>query len=82
MLGLAPEPADIPFFWTALARQYRYLGHAEDWDEIRLDGDPTGPFLARYVKDGRVMAALTAGRDAELAEMHLAMQAAGGPIEA
>ncbi len=71
---------DIPFFWTALARQYRYLGHAEGWDEIRMDGDPSGPFLARYVKDGKVLAALTAGRDAELAALHLEMAAAGGPL--
>lgn len=82
MLGLAPEPADIPFFWTALARQYRYVGHATEWDEIVFDGDPSGPFLARYVKDGRVMAALGAGRDADLATLHLEMVAAGGPIPA
>ena len=75
-------PGDIPFFWTALARQYRYLGHAEDWDEIVFDGDPSGDFLARYVKDGKVMAALTAGKDAELARLHLEMAAAGGPVPA
>ncbi|WGH77201.1 FAD-dependent oxidoreductase [Jannaschia ovalis] len=75
--------ADIPFFWTALARQYRYLGHAEDWDEILFDGAPEdGPFLARYVKDGQVMAALTAGRDADLAALHLRMAAASGPVPA
>ncbi|MGB3554009.1 MAG: FAD-dependent oxidoreductase [Jannaschia sp.] len=82
MLGLEAEPADIPFFWTALARQYRYVGHAEDWDDIRIDGDPSGPFLARYIKDGRVMAAVTAGRDADLARIHLEMIAAGGPLPA
>ncbi|WP_308917636.1 FAD-dependent oxidoreductase [Jannaschia sp. LMIT008] len=82
MLGQAGDADDIPFFWTALARQYRYLGHAEEWDRIDIDGDPSGPFLARYVKGGTVVAALTAGRDAELAEMHLAMARAGGPVPA
>ena len=82
MLGQAVEATEIPFFWTALARQYRYLGHAEGWDRIEMDGDPAGPFLARYVKDGRVMAALTAGRDADLAALHLEMREAGGPIPA
>ena len=82
MLGRGPDGDDIPFFWTALARQYRYLGHAEGWDRIEMDGDPSGPFLARYVKDGRVMAALTAGRDPELAALHLAMREAGGPVAA
>jgi NADPH-dependent 2,4-dienoyl-CoA reductase/sulfur reductase-like enzyme/nitrite reductase/ring-hydroxylating ferredoxin subunit len=82
MLG-RPSGPDIPFFWTALARQYRYLGHAEAWDDILFDGDPSeGAFLARYVRDGRVMAALTAGRDAELAELHLRMAEAGGPVPA
>ncbi|WP_298437316.1 FAD-dependent oxidoreductase [uncultured Jannaschia sp.] len=79
--GHAPE-IDIPFFWTALARQYRYVGHATEWDEIRFDGDPSGPFLARYITDGRVMAALAAGRDADLAALHLEMVAAGGPLPA
>ncbi|CUH23731.1 Ferredoxin--NAD(P)(+) reductase fdr [Jannaschia seosinensis] len=87
-LGIArPEPAevepDIPFFWTALARQYRYLGHAEGWDDVLFDGDPAeGPFLARYVKDGRVMAAVTAGKDHDLARLHHQMIAAGGPVPA
>lgn len=74
--------ADIPFFWTALARQYRYVGHCEDWDEIRYDGDPAGPFVAEYLKDGRIMAALGAGRDAALADLHLRMAEAGGPLPA
>ncbi|WP_281826424.1 FAD-dependent oxidoreductase [Jannaschia rubra] len=83
MLGQADAAPDIPFFWTALGRQYRYLGHAKEWDDILFDGDPEeGPFLARYVKDGRVMAALTAGKDAELADLHLRMIEAGGPLPA
>jgi NADH dehydrogenase FAD-containing subunit len=83
MLRRPPEGADVPFFWTALGRQYRYLGHAEEWDEIAFDGAPEdGPFLARYLKHGRVMAMLGAGRDAEIAEAHLAMRAEGGPLAA
>ena len=82
MLGQGAEGTDIPFFWTALARQYRYVGHAEEWDEIVFDGDPTGPFVARYLTDGRVMAALGAGRDADIARLHLEMAESGGPIPA
>ncbi|MEM9797742.1 MAG: FAD-dependent oxidoreductase [Pseudomonadota bacterium] len=83
MLGQPPDAPDIPFFWTALARQYRYLGHAADWDEIAFDGTPEdGPFLARYLKDGQVMAVLGAGRDAELADLHAQMRAVGGPLPA
>lgn len=80
MAGAAPDGVEIPFFWTALARQYRYVGHAESWDEIAFDADPSGPFVARYVRDGRVMAAVTAGRDADLAALHLEMVAAAGPL--
>jgi NADPH-dependent 2,4-dienoyl-CoA reductase/sulfur reductase-like enzyme/nitrite reductase/ring-hydroxylating ferredoxin subunit len=80
ILGAQPERPDIPFFWTALDRQYRYVGHAGDWDRVEIDGDPSGPFLARYVKSGRVMAAFGAGRDADLARLHLEMTAAGGPL--
>jgi hypothetical protein len=81
--GAGGEGADVPFFWTALGRQYRYLGHAESWDEVAFDGAPEdGPFLARYLHDGRVMAMLGAGRDREMAEAHLAMRATGGPLAA
>ncbi|MGB3406886.1 MAG: FAD-dependent oxidoreductase [Jannaschia sp.] len=81
MLGKAASGTDVPFFWTALKRQYRYVGHAEGWDEIIFDGDPAkGPFLARFVKGGKTVAAVGAGRDADLASLHLDMAAAGGPI--
>lgn len=80
MLGKPASEIDVPFFWTALGRQYRYLGHAEGWDEIRIDGDPTADFTARYVKDGRVMALLGAGRDAEIARAHAEMIRAVGPL--
>lgn len=80
MLGLGATAADIPFFWTALGRQYRYVGHAGNWDEIRFDGDPSGPFVARYVEDGKVTAAVGAGRDADLARLHLDMIDSGGPL--
>ncbi|MBM2575450.1 FAD-dependent oxidoreductase [Jannaschia sp. Os4] len=82
VMGVAEAEVDIPFFWTALGRQYRYVGHAGDWDEVRIDGDPSGPFVARYVEGGRVTAAFGAGRDADLAALHLEMKAAGGPLPA
>ena len=82
LLGEGADLAGVPFFWTALARQYRYLGHAEGWDEISIDGDASGPFVARYVKDGKVMALAGAGRDAEIAAAHSAMIREGGPLQA
>lgn len=56
---------DVPFFWshhvdTGLA----YVGHAEDWDEILIDGDLEGSdATVVYKKDGRIDAVVTMGRD-------------------
>ncbi|MEM7566915.1 MAG: FAD-dependent oxidoreductase, partial [Pseudomonadota bacterium] len=64
MMGQEAAYEGVPFFWSALTRQLRYTGHAEDWDEIVYDGEPEdGAFVAAYMKDGRIMAALGAGRD-------------------
>jgi NADPH-dependent 2,4-dienoyl-CoA reductase/sulfur reductase-like enzyme/nitrite reductase/ring-hydroxylating ferredoxin subunit len=58
----------IPFFWT---RQYdmslAYVGFATEWDEIIVHGDigPDG-FLAFYVKDDQVRAAVGLNRGHEL----------------
>ncbi|WP_116084451.1 FAD-dependent oxidoreductase [Tropicimonas sp. IMCC34011] len=83
MIGERVEEVGVPFFWTALKRQYRYLGHAEDWDEIVIDGAPEdgGDFVARYIKGGKVMALFGAGRDAEIAEAHARMIREGGPLD-
>lgn len=59
----------VPFFWSG---QYdiklRYVGHAEQWDEIKIDGNLNEPeFLAYYLKDNRVMAVAGINRDREIA---------------
>ena len=70
MIGIATAFAAIPFFWT---EQYgvalRYVGHARDWDQIRIDGDLDSlDFIARYVRGGHVVASLACGRDRESLE--------------
>lgn len=59
----------IPFFWTAhFGTNIRYVGHAENWDEVIYQGDPDeGAFLAFYVRDETVVAAAGTGRDREMA---------------
>ena len=59
----------VPFFWSG---QYdlklRYVGHAEKWDEIFIDGDLEEPeFLAFYLQDNKVMAVVGINRDKEIA---------------
>ncbi|WP_168210598.1 apoptosis inducing factor family protein [Persicimonas caeni] len=71
MAGEHKEYDEVPFFWT---RQFdtsvKYVGYAHDWDEINIEGDiGEGKFIARYLKDGRVLAACgTMG--AKLTEIH------------
>ena len=66
-----PQPIDniVPFFWSG---QYdlklRYVGHAEKWDEIYIDGDLDKPeFLAFYLQKDRAMAVAGINRDREIA---------------
>jgi NADPH-dependent 2,4-dienoyl-CoA reductase/sulfur reductase-like enzyme/nitrite reductase/ring-hydroxylating ferredoxin subunit len=67
MLGLRRPFADVPFFWS---QHYdvpiNYVGHAESWDEITIDGDIMGKdCLVRYKRKGRVMAVASIFRDLE-----------------
>lgn len=59
----------VPFFWSG---QYdlklRYVGHAEKWDEISIDGDLEGrEFLAFYLQDNKIMAVAGVNRDRDIA---------------
>ena len=59
----------VPFFWSG---QYdlklRYVGHAEKWDEMFLDGNLDSPeFLAFYLLNNKVMAVAGINRDKEIA---------------
>ncbi|HEY9767753.1 MAG TPA: FAD-dependent oxidoreductase [Coleofasciculaceae cyanobacterium] len=59
----------VPFFWSG---QYdlklRYVGHAEEWDDLKIDGDLEQPkFLAYYLKNDRVMAVAGLNRDRDIA---------------
>jgi NADPH-dependent 2,4-dienoyl-CoA reductase/sulfur reductase-like enzyme/nitrite reductase/ring-hydroxylating ferredoxin subunit len=65
MLGQR-EPFDaVPFFWS---QHYdvpiNYVGHAEAWDEIAIDGDIAAKdCLLRYKSKGRVLAVASIYRD-------------------
>ena len=71
MLGFNEHFTGIPFFWTFhFGKRFGYLGHADDWDEIVYDGDVEAlTFLAFYVKDGKVAAVLSCGRDHDTASL-------------
>jgi NADPH-dependent 2,4-dienoyl-CoA reductase/sulfur reductase-like enzyme/nitrite reductase/ring-hydroxylating ferredoxin subunit len=76
MLGLGERFDAVPFFWS---QHYdvpiNYVGHAEQWDEIAVDGDvKSKDCLLRYKKNGRVLAVASIFRDVENLKAELAME--------
>jgi apoptosis-inducing factor 3 len=65
MLGHRKAFDDVPFFWS---QHYdvpiNYVGHAEKWDEISVDGSIAGKdCVVRYKRGGRVLAVASIYRD-------------------
>lgn len=79
MLGEAAELDDPPFFWSHhYGVDIRYVGHAADWDEARLDGSlEARDATVRYFKGGRLRAAASIGRDHENLEIGEELREAG-----
>jgi NADPH-dependent 2,4-dienoyl-CoA reductase/sulfur reductase-like enzyme/nitrite reductase/ring-hydroxylating ferredoxin subunit len=67
MLGRDFRYDAVPVFWTIqYMKQLVYIGHATEWNEIVVHGDLEKPeFIAYYVKDRRVAAAVGMDRDAD-----------------
>jgi NADPH-dependent 2,4-dienoyl-CoA reductase/sulfur reductase-like enzyme/nitrite reductase/ring-hydroxylating ferredoxin subunit len=80
MLG-ARQPFDaVPFFWS---QHYdvpiNYVGHAEAWDDISVDGNiGQRDCIVRYRQKGRVLAVASIYRDVDSLREEVAMEA-GGP---
>ena len=76
MLGLKERFDAVPFFWS---QHYdvpiNYVGHAEQWDEIAIDGDiKAKDCLLRYKKGGRTLAVASIFRDVDSLKAELAME--------
>jgi NADPH-dependent 2,4-dienoyl-CoA reductase/sulfur reductase-like enzyme/nitrite reductase/ring-hydroxylating ferredoxin subunit len=56
-----------PFFWSQhFDVTVSYVGHAEKWDKIEIDGDPAAhDCKVTYYQDGRKLAVATVSRDLE-----------------
>ncbi len=76
MLGHGLAFDAVPFFWS---QHYdvpiNYLGHAERWDEIAVEGDIAGrDCLVRYKIGGRTLAAASIYRDVASLQAEVAME--------
>jgi NADPH-dependent 2,4-dienoyl-CoA reductase/sulfur reductase-like enzyme len=78
MLGARERYDDVPFFWSQhYDLPINYVGHAEHWDELIIDGDIAAKdCLVRYKCDGRVLAVASINRDVECLRAELTMRAA------
>lgn len=58
MLGGDERYVDLPFFWTYhFGKNFDYLGHAEQWDDIVYEGSPEQyRFIALFCQQDRVVA--------------------------
>jgi NADPH-dependent 2,4-dienoyl-CoA reductase/sulfur reductase-like enzyme len=76
MLGQREAFDAVPFFWS---QHYdvpiNYVGHAETWDEIAIQGDIKGrDRLLKYRSKGRVLAVASIYRDTASLQAELAME--------
>ncbi len=76
MLGRREPFTAVPFFWS---QHYdvpiNYVGHAERWDTIEVDGSIDGRDCAvRFVRAGRTLAVATIYRDRQSLESEVEME--------
>src|SRR3954468_14573625 len=76
MLGRRERFNSVPFFWSQhFDVTIRYVGHAETWDIIEVVGSLEGRDASvRFVRDGRMAAVATVGRDRACLEAELAFE--------
>lgn len=73
MLGAGRVFDDVPFFWTHhYGLDIRCSGHAQGWDEVRIEGALAAQdCTARFFRKGELLAAASVGRD----QQNLAIEA-------
>jgi len=76
MLGAAEEFTAVPFFWSQhYDVSINYVGHAESWDELVVEGDLAAKDgLVRFKRGGRTLAVASLFRDLESLTAEVAME--------
>ena len=66
----------MPFFWSQhYDVSINYVGHAERWDELEVEGDIAArDCLLRFKQGGRTLAVASIFRDIDSLEAELAME--------
>jgi NADPH-dependent 2,4-dienoyl-CoA reductase/sulfur reductase-like enzyme len=76
MLGHRERFTAVPFFWS---QHYdipiNYVGHAEEWNEIAIEGDIVGKdCLLRFKRNGRTLAVASIFRDVQSLRAEVMME--------
>jgi NADPH-dependent 2,4-dienoyl-CoA reductase/sulfur reductase-like enzyme/nitrite reductase/ring-hydroxylating ferredoxin subunit len=76
MLGLGEEFTSAPFFWSQhYDVSINYIGHAESWDELAVEGDLLArDGLVRFRRGGSTLAVASLFRDLDSLKAEAAME--------
>ena len=76
MIGIRERFDAVPFFWSQhYDVRINYVGHAEGWDSIKVDGDPgRGGCSANFITAGKRTALVTISRDLESLRAEVEME--------
>jgi len=83
ILGAGERFDYVPFFWSAhYDVSINYVGHAEKWDDVKVDGDASARDVAvLFERAGTPLALATIFRDAESLAFEVELErAAGGEV--
>jgi NADPH-dependent 2,4-dienoyl-CoA reductase/sulfur reductase-like enzyme len=76
MLGHCERFTAVPFFWSQhYDIQINYVGHADKWDELAIEGDIAAKdCVLRFKRNGRMLAVASIFRDLESLQAEVTME--------
>jgi 3-phenylpropionate/trans-cinnamate dioxygenase ferredoxin reductase subunit len=79
ILGLRQRFAAVPFFWSQhYDMRINYVGHAEQWNRVEIDGDPAAhDCTVTYWRNTKRLAVATVGRDLDSLRAEVAFEQEG-----